>query len=403
MVQPRPAFAAMVVAILVLAALPCWALGQSAPAPAPVAPPPEWPKEIGGKSLPAVIAEFRNPDPTAREMAIRALPLFGPAAKKVAAKPLIAALHDPDPGIRITAMVTMTMVGLETEAEMKEASEAIRTAITKTAPGSAIRLAAARTLGYFGTDAYHAMSGIANYLVDDPWWETRQAAAAALGRVGAAVYDSKAPAPSGQPPIPKRPASKLAMDKLMFNMLKDRSAAVRMEAAQSLLYLGPPYNPDPAGYIRDVKPYIDALTAHIASEKDPAIKVWLLVANIMYDDRVIDPTVMKVAGYTGAADPNVRIQALNAIALLGSRAKAALPEIRQALAQDDLSVVGAALSCLAALGPDAKDAVVEVDKMKMSHKDEGIRKLAAATADALRGIKPNPAAEMKNNPPPKAP
>ena len=372
--------------------------GAQMPPPAP-AKPPEWPKEIGGKTLQGVIAEMSNPDPTARDLAIRALPLFGPEAKKVAGRPLIAALNDPDPGIRITAMVTMTLVGLPTETEMRAAADAIRSAITKTVPGSAIRLAAARTLGYFGTDAFYAMSG-AVALLDDPWWETRQAAAAALGRIGAPVYDEKnPPLPGGRPPAPKRPASRLAMDKLMFNALKDKSAAVRMEAAQALLMLGPPYNPDPAGYIKDVKPYLDSLSLHLGSEKDAAIKVWLMVVNIMYDDRVLDPTVAKIAGHIGAADPNVRVQALGALGVIGSRAKAAVPEVRQALLQDDELVQVAALSCLAAMKADAKDALLDVEKMKTSAKNEDIRRLAAETSDAIRGVKKAPRPEMKKDAP----
>src|SRR5690349_3530314 len=156
-------------------------------------------------------------------------------------------------------------------------------AIGRTQPGSMIRLHAARTLAGIGPEAYDAIAAVGG-IANDPSWETRQAVAAALGRLGAPLYDDKPPPPGPYKVQPlKRPASTAAMDKLVLVLLKDQSAAVRMEAMQSMIVLGPPHTDNPAAYPKLVAPYLEEINRRLKTEKDHGVKIWLYLVQMMYD------------------------------------------------------------------------------------------------------------------------
>ena len=283
---------------------------KAAPNPVPVAPnaPPALPpgtmepskpytppSHIGGRTLDAWLADFKSSDPTVRERAVKVIPAFGvDAARKVAIKPLTGMLDDTDPGVRINAILIITSIGFEKYEDLKPAIDKMASMLSNTLPGSVVRLHATRAIGSFGLDAHTAINGVV-LVADDPSWETRQAAAITLGRIGGIAFEDKAIQTSNNPnnliPIVKRGPSKAAMDKLIFKLIRDPSAAVRMEACHSLVLLGPPYTQDPNNYPAVAKPYIDIVSARVKGlELDPSVKVWLMLLHIMYDDRELDKT-----------------------------------------------------------------------------------------------------------------
>jgi HEAT repeat protein len=340
----------------------------------------EWPKEVLNKSLAAWIADFKSKDPTVRDAAIKVIPLFGPEGRKAGMKGLLDLLNDHDPGVRINAMLILGSIGFDNKEDMHTAAARMAGTIRATAPGSMLRLHAARTLANMGPRAYTSdvMSAI-NGIVNDPSWETRQAVAAALGHVGMALYEedkSKSqPAAKGSndaPPVMKlkRPANTAAMSKLMHTLLKDDSAAVRMEALQSLIVLGPPHVTKSSDYGNVIKPYLAILTSRLKDEKDPGAKIWLRVVTMMYDDRAIAANVKEIAKAIIAPDPNLRVQALNALAVVGPKAKPVVEEITGALGQmENPPVVIAAASCLVTMGDAGKSAIPELEKWAAATKD----------------------------------
>ncbi len=349
-----------------------------------------WPKSVNGRSLGEWLADFRSPDPTVRDSALKVIPLFGPEARKAAPKEIIRLVNDPDPGVMINAMLILGAVGTDNKDELKAATRALTTAINKTAPGSMIRLHATRTLAAMGTDAHDAIgavSGIAN----DPSWETRQAVAAALGRLGAPVYDDKPPPPGVYKlPAIKRPPSTAAMSKLVYGMLKDDSAAVRMEAMQSIIVLGPPYSLDKKLYPKLVAPYLVAIEQRLKSEKDDSVKIWLYVVEMMYDDRAIDKDLRKVAEYLTASDVNLRVQALGALAVLGPLARPVLADIITALKDPEQAVPVAALSTLISMGSAAKYALEDLKKLEVSTKDKDLKALFGKAVKMIQEGKTEP-------------
>lgn len=354
---------------------------------------PEWPKSIGGRTAADWVAEFHNPDPTLRENAVKILPAFGPDVRKVATKPLIGLIDDPDPGVRVNAILVLATIGFgpDQREEARVAASALASAINKTAPGSVIRLHAARALATLGTEAAAAVSTLTR-IAEDPSWETRAAVAMALGRLGAPVYGLiKDPNPA-KLPVPKHKPNKDAMDKLAKTLLADKSGTVRMEAVQGLLQIGPPYVEDVNKYGEAIEPYVKIVTARLKtdaqSEREPAVRIWLLTLHAMYDDRTMDPNVDKIAGYLQENEPELRVQALNALTVIGPRAKGALAQVRGCLKAKEIAVITNAVEAMLAIGEEHRTtAILEIERQSSATQDKDMRAFYESVAKALRAGK----------------
>jgi HEAT repeat protein len=362
----------------------------------------EWPKSVNGRSLGEWMADFKSPDPAVRDAAIKVMPLFGPEARKLAPKELIRLINDPDPGVLINAILILGAVGTDNKDELRAAAKAMAGAIAKAGPGSMIRLHAARTLAALGTDGHEAIAAVVG-IANDPSWETRQAVAAALGRLGAPIYDDKPPAPGAPYKLPaiKRPPNMTAMHRLVFDLLKDECAAVRMEAMQSMIVLGPPYTANPAAYPKLVAPYLAEINQRLRLEKDDTVKIWLYVAQMMYDDRTVDGkdgNMRRIAEYLAAREDALKVQALGALAVLGPRAKPVLAEITQCVRDPEPTVVYAALTTLVTMGSAAKFALGDLQKQQAAVKDKDLKQLFETAIKIIKDGKNEPGPEKKDDP-----
>jgi len=352
--------------------------------------PVEYPKQIDGKDLATWIKEISynssnlqptTIDPQSREIAIKVLPNFGPTARRPALKPLIAVVdYDPDPGVRQAAVTVISNMGYEEDAKekgtlmAKDAVRSIQSRLAKTAPGSAERLTCVRSLASFGSDA----AGSAKSLRDicrDPSYETRVAIANALGRVGMA-------------PDETAEANKEAAMALLEFMIVDVCASVRMETIQSLLILGPPKSKTAGEYAKTIEPYLKGVGNRLkpeagkVGEKDKNVVSWLLILQIMYDGSTLDANVKQLANFVKAPESpnpaNLRMNAMNALAVLGTKAVGALDVILEALDYEDPYLVAAAISCLAPMGTAAVRAVPKLEEIAKGSKDPAKPKDAPA-------------------------
>lgn len=370
------------------------------PTPAPEAKAPEkpfeWPKDVNGKNLEEWVAEFRDPDPTIREIAVRVIPAFGPAARPVAGRRVMTMIaEDPDPGVRMAAMTTAGLLGHESKDDIKPMIYALRMAIGKTYNGSAIRLFATRALATYGGEAADAIPVLTKIHID-PWWETRQAIAQALGRIGAPQYDDPpAKDPMTNQPVPKRPANEMAKKYLVQMAHKDDCATVRLEAVLSLISLGPPYTKNPAEYLTLVQPELALIEQRLNSkrkdqlEPDKSVQIWLYVLLVMLDDRAYKDTLPKIAGYFHQPSATVRAQALMAIGALGKRAavQEVLAAVRDALMYEEEILVAAAVDCLMAMGDDAAGVLPDVEKLRDRTKNKKLKEIAEEGILVLSGKK----------------
>lgn len=362
----------------------------------------EWPKSVNGRSLGDWMGDFKSPDPAVRDAAIKVMPLFGPEARKAAPKELIKLVNDPDPGVLINAILILGAVGTDNKDELRAAAKAMAAAIAKSGPGSMIRLHAARTLAAMGPDGHDAIPAVVG-IANDPSWETRQAVAAALGRLGAPVYDDKPPAPGAPYKVAaiKRPPSSAAMKKLVFDLLKDHSAAVRMEAMQSMIVLGPPHTANSAEYPKLVAPYLAEINQRLKLEKDDTVKIWLYVVQMMYDDRAVDGkdgNMRKIAEYLTAKEDVLKVQALGALAVLGPRARPVVADVIQCTRDPDRTVVVSALTTLVTMGGAAKFALDDLRKQQAAATDKDLKQLFESAIKIITEGKAEPDPEKKDEP-----
>ena len=360
----------------------------------------KWPAEVNGKTLSAVVADLKNADPSIQEAALRMVPLFGPeAARKSAMRQVLALTGDLDPGVRTNAVILVGTVGFDNAKDFNEAVVQLGGVLTKSIKGSILRLHATRSLANLGPDAHAAVPALCA-IIDDPSWEVRAAAADALGRLGAAAYEQttvvEGPTTMKVPTL-KREASRLAMQKLSFVLLKDPSSVVRMEACQALVTLGPPHSADPAKYQAASQPFIDAIASRLRFEKEPVVKVWLNLLHMMYDERVFDSTLKLLVADVNSPDTAVRLQAMSALNVLGPKSLPALEAVARALRAGETPVQVVAIQTMVSMGEfSARTVLPELERFvaetPADAKHADIRAYAEAGAKALRKHKPAPPA-----------
>jgi hypothetical protein len=329
---------------------------------------PEWPTQIGGKGLIDWLKDAtENPDPAVREFALKTLPGFGPSIKKTCSKKLLDRMsRELDPGVRITVFNIAATIGLE-EGDLKEAIIILAGIVDRGVPGGLARLHAVQTLGLIGPKAEGAVLALTGIACDDPSYVTRQSIANTLGKVG---FDDKT-----------GPNTK-ALSRLAGALAKDKSAAVRMEALQSLVLLGPPWaeirKPD------DKKPLkIDwAKASDVADrmrhrvglgkgkepvETDKQLEIWCRVVLMRFDEKELagETHLNAIAEHLKVGADGPKLQALQALGLFGERAGSQIDKVVVVLDDDDPLVLATALNTVAAMGEKGRPAL---DKLKAREK-----------------------------------
>ncbi len=361
-----------------------------------------WPTEVGGRTISSVVGDLRNADPTVQEAALRAIQYFGPeAARKFAMRAVIPMVENADPGVRTNAILLIGAVGFDNAKDFDAAVAKLGALLGNTAKGSIMRLHATRALATLGAEAHAAIPVLCG-LADDPSWEVRAALADALGRLGPAVYEQSTvldgPTAVKVPKL-KREASRAAMQKLSFVLIKDPSSSVRMEACQALITLGPPHVADPKQYAAVSQPFTDAIASRLKFEKEPVVKIWLNLLHMMYDERVFPAALKLIEAEVHNADVGIRLQALGALAILGPKALPALDEVARALHTGDTPVQVAAIQSMVAMGEDsAKTVLPELDRFVAETKQADVRAYAVEAVKFLRKNKPAPPAPVVAKP-----
>lgn len=329
-------------------------------------PEPKWPTNIAGKGVQDWLKEVTDPDPSVREFALKTLPNFGPDARKPASKLLIARMTlEKDPGVRIAVFNTAATLGLE-DADVKEAVRILALTANEGMPGGLSRLHAVQTLAMVGPKAEPAVSSLVGPPCLDPAYETRRSVANTLGRIG--IDEVTGP-------------NHKALGALSGTLAKDVCAAVRMEALQSLVLLGPPWAekrpPDAKG-----PPKIDWKAASVVAdnmrarlgtsktkgpvEADKQLEIWCRVVLMRFDEKEINS--QNLGAIAKHIDPKSelgpKLQGLAALALFGESAGKQIDAVVGVLDDSDPAVLSSALTTLASMGVEAKPALPELEKLE---------------------------------------
>ncbi len=338
----------------------------------------KWPTELGGKTIAGWLKDVTDPDPAVREFALKTLPNFGPEnIRKPAGKLLLARMTaERDPGVRITVFNTAAVIGFETTNDEKEAIRVLAETANTGYPGGLSRLHAIQTLGLIGQKAEGAVPYLVGPPCLDPAYETRRSVANALARIG--YSDTGGP-------------NMKALSALAGTLARDVSAAVRMEALQSLVVLGPPWAAvrkiddktppkfDPVGS----KVVADAMRNRVglgkgkALETDRQLEIWCRVVLMRFDEKEInDVNLGAISRYIdpkGELGP--KLQALQALALFGENAGSQVDAVVRVLDDNDALVMNTALGTLAGMGVKAQGAIPELEKLEKKWADLREKKL----------------------------
>lgn len=350
--------------------------------------PPEikWPTDINGKDIHAVMKDMEDPDPTIREFAARTIPLFGPPAQKGNVSKLLVKRMavEKDPGVRISVFTAVGQLQFENEADNKEALRILVLAVDTGAPGGLARLHAIQTITLFGPKGEGAITSLTGVALNDPAYETRRTIANALGRVG--FNETTGP-------------NMKALTALADKLARDESAAVRMEALQSLMLLGPPWDgvmkagakaPPPINtksaevIIKYMKIRVgDPKTKTLGQEKDKQVEIWARLVLMRFDPKEVnDDNLDAFARYLTGAEVGVKIQALQAMGIIGEGAARKVTDVIRVLEDKtaSLTLTVASVQVLMAMGVGAKPALPNLRKMAEEKKKD----LAAKRIDLAK-------------------
>lgn len=379
--------------------------------------PPTYPERIGGKTLKEWLKELEytgggpvQKDDQVRETAVKVIPGFGPDARKPSVEPLINAVRsDPDPGVQVAAITVVSNMGFDMREQVKPVIAALQQRLANSTSGNIVRMYCVRSLASFGPDAAASIPYFKQACLD-PSWETRREIAIALSLVGATPVDGK-----GMPKKDAGPNEK-AIETLMEYQLKDRSLGVRLEAAKSLLALGPPFSKDPlkfAEMTKDARVHIEEVVKFESGKgpkanargavPDRSMYVWALLLQLMYDDRKIQENIRELTKLVKEPDgPNadqVRLFAIQALGAAGSIFPV-LVEQDRALADKDKVAAKAVAAVTDALQYKHEPALIYTAMNSLAL----IGKSADAAVPALQKIadekpKPPPPDSPKGTPP----
>lgn len=322
-------------------------------------------REVGGKPLSEWITDLKNIDPSVRERALRAIPLFGPPASQAVPTVLDRCL-DRDASPRVRAIGALGML----EISDKDVPKVVETLAKRISddPQSAIKFQAMITLSRFGIDeGKPAIPALVKMAEDPTTWEARKLAVSLLGKYG---YDAM-----------KGPDVRCL--RAMVGALKDPSMAVRQEAVYGLAVLGRPFDMPTA---QSVEKALSVLT----DSKDKGISIWAHVG--MMNLTKADSTHLKpIMKNLKDKDPQVRLLALRAMGTLGKLALFGLPEMIDALEDKEAEVQYTAIWAIAAMGSSADKAVPPLRAMyQKTALAEPIRMAAHAAVEQINGKKEPP-------------
>jgi HEAT repeat protein len=312
---------------------------------------------IGGKSLDRWIAEILDQDPGVREKAIRTVALFGRDARK-AVKKLITELNDTDPSLRVNAIMALGDIGMN-EDDLEKGIKGLGRLLT-TDPQAIVRFQAAVTLMKLGKDAKEAIPQLVTASRDQySSWEVRHMAVTALGTV--AVDRKEGPDPKAI--------------RALITALRDHCARVRQQALGSLITLG---KPEDSNLLQSEK---SALLA-VLRDKDKLLTLWARVA-LMRIDKIDTNYLFTIAQLLKDPDVVVRINAAQALGVVGPDAKSRVADVIEALHDKDPAVVTAVIAALVQMGEEVAPKAVPALENLVKGENEVLKLLAQGAIDSL--------------------
>ena len=285
--------------------------------------------EVGGRSFSEWTRDITHKDPSKRESAIRAVMGFGPEKAYQAVPAMLTELrrHTPDARIDTSVRVNLAMslgaiLGAKNDADPKVTKDAVTLIIRLLRdPQAIVKYRAAQAIAAIGPpEARAATLDLLPLLRDKENYEVRQAAAFALA---ALVAD-----PTNRVTAPPY------IHKELQTLLTDSACQVRQTACQALREIGLPSDLTLRATV------LKALDPLAKKDPEPIVQIWANVTIISYTGKIGGDQLETVTRYLQKGDVATRVQAVQALGIVGRLDKEVVPTLIPALADPDLNVVG---------------------------------------------------------------
>jgi HEAT repeat protein len=317
------------------------------------------PTEVGGKTIDQWIKEIGHQDPSVREHAIKMVVMFGPNARRAipALVKQVRQLNDLSP--QANAIIALSVLAPYGPEYAKDVVDALTAELDN--PQGIIKYQAAMALAVMGPLGRSAVPKLARNINNSQSWEIRKAVCHALGRVG---FDETG-------------SADLAALKAVVDAVDDYSKEVRMEALQSLVNLGPPSS----GNVSTLKTLLER---RMKLDKDPSAVIWVRVALMRLDDKAVnDANLTIIAKQMKDKDLDIRVQAARALGYIGLAAKSKVPDLIEALKDEEALMVSQACWSLDRMGAEAEKALPSLETL-LTHKDSNVRDIAKAAIEDIK-------------------
>jgi HEAT repeat protein len=331
--------------------------------------------EILGKNVDQWVAEIRSPDKSKAENAIRTVLLFGPEQSQKAVPVLLKELHSSsfeyplDVSIRVNACIALgAILGSAKdpdEAQVKDVVKQLKRLLRDNQ--DIVKYRAAQAAAALGPQARDLLPELLSALKYSPnSWETRQAAALALGRV---AWERK------------KAANPEIIQALATRLKNDKTSQVRLAALQALASLGPPADKTKRFYLeKDV----DTVATR---DPDQVVRIWAHMTHMILKGDV-DATRLKFIGklVVEGTELQVKLQAIEALGRIGPKAKSQIPRLVEGIDDADKNVTAACILVLAGMGKPAEEAVPRLQKLaKDKQAPEELTHLATEAVAVIEG------------------
>lgn len=329
-------------------------------------------QKVGGRTIDQWIAEIPSKDRSRGELAIRAVQMFDPQSAQRAVPAIIKELRKNsssniiDTSIRLNGVMALgeilSAVKSPDPALLQEAV-VILTRMLRDSQ-TIVKYRTCLALAKLGPAALPAANELMGLLNDRSTWETRQAAATALGTLG---YNKTA-----------GPDTRI-LTALYKTLTTDSASRVRLAAIQAFTFLGPPREPVQR---QNVEKALAWVALH---DPDLTVRLWCHMAIMGLDGKVDPQRVTQIGKLLETEDSQVRLQTIQALNALGTDARSEIPRLITALDDDDKMVSGAAIMALANMKRWSEPAVPRLQVMA-NNKDipDYLRHLAEQAIDVIQ-------------------
>jgi hypothetical protein len=337
-------------------------------------PVPTSPSLIEGKDLDMWMDDLRDPDPSVREKAIRAIVLFGHDATRAVPAIVDRCMMDPDASPRVRAVIALTVLEIA-EKDRSKAIEALNKRLMEDDPQGIIRFHACLALTRFGDEAKTAIPGLVKAVSERSSFDTRRVAIVALRKI---ARDHK-----------NGPDAR-ATNALLGRLAPDVEPAMEVKI-EAMIGLGVMGRPADKALFTKVETTLEAYK----NSSNELLSIWAWYGLIAHEKVTDEKGLEGICKHAESRKVITKVHTATALGTVGPKAKSRVGCLIKMLDDKDGEVFIAACTALASIGEPgekARKALTDLAEAKddADPKPDPVRKaIAKITLDAINNYEKN--------------